>query len=387
MRKSPAYALAALLVLAASLFASAAARADVTLGVVMSMTGPVSSLGQPYMKGFAAAAAGTPMIAGQKVRVISIDDQSDPSAGARAARKLIEEEHVDVLVGSAGTPVSNAVYSVAAEAGVPMVYTANGAIAGERGAWEVSIPQPMPLVLSAVAQHMKAAGIRSVAFIGFNDAFSDTVLAGLKQNTDPLGIRIVTDERYARNDASVTPQILKMMARRPDAMFTGGSGAPGALPHLALAERGWQGPVYSSHAIINTEFLRLAARAADGVIAPAGPLVVADQLPPGNPLRDAAATFRRLYEQANGDTAINPFAGYAYDSFLVAFDALGRTLATGATPGTPAFRTALRDALVSTRNVVGVQAIYNFRPGERFGVDEQSRVLVTLQNGAWKLRQ
>ena len=227
---------------------------------------------------------------------------------------------MDVLVGSAGTPVSTAVYSVAAEAGVPMVYTANGAVPGERGAWEITIPQPMALVLSAVAQHMKAAGIRTVAFIGFNDAFSDTVLAGLKQNTDQLGIRIVADERYARNDTSVTPQILKMLAAHPDAMFTGGSAAPGALPHIVLAERGWRGPVYSSHAIINTEFLRLAATQAEGVIAPAGPIVVADQLPDSNPMKAAAATFRTLYRQANGDGAVNPFAGYAYDALLVTYD-------------------------------------------------------------------
>jgi branched-chain amino acid transport system substrate-binding protein len=381
MRKCFVAAVAALLILAAG----GAARADVTIGIIMSMTGPVSSIGQPYMKGFAAALAGTGEINGQKLRVVQIDDQSDPSVGARAARKLIEDEHVDVLVGSAGTPVSTAVYSVAAEAGVPMVYTANGAVPGERGAWEISIPQPMPLVLSAVAQHMKRAGIRTVAFIGFNDAFSDSVLAGLKQNTDPLGIRIVADERYARNDTSVTPQILKLLAAHPDAVFTGGSAAPGALPHIVLAERGWRGPVYSSHAIINSEFLRLAASQAEGVIAPAGPIVVAEQLADSNPMKAAAAQFRTLYRKANGDAALNPFAGYAYDAMLVTFDGIRRALATGAVPGTPGFRTSLRDALATTKDVVGVQAIYNFVPGERFGVDERARVLVTLRKGQWSL--
>jgi branched-chain amino acid transport system substrate-binding protein len=375
----------AVVAVATILLAAGAARADVTIGIIMSMTGPVSSIGLPYMRGFAAALAGTEEIAGRKLRVVQIDDQSDPSVGARAARKLIEDEHVDVLVGSAGTPVSTAVYSVAAEAGVPMVYTANGSVPGPRGAWEISIPQPMPLVLSAVARHMMAAGIRTVAFIGFNDAFSDTVLVGLKQNTDPLGIRIVADERYARNDTSVTPQILKMLAARPDAMFTGGSAAPGALPHIVLAERGWRGPVYSSHAIINSEFLRLAGARAEGVIAPAGPIVVAEQLPDSNPMKAAAAAFRSLYRKANGDAALNPFAGYAYDALLVTFDGIGRALATGATPGTAAFRTSLRDALATTQDVVGVQAIYNFRPGERFGADERARVLVTLRKGQWTL--
>jgi branched-chain amino acid transport system substrate-binding protein len=183
----------------------------------------------------------------------------------------------------------------------------------------------------------------------------------------------------------VTPQILKMMAAHPDAMFTGGSGAPGALPHIALAERGWRGPVYSSHAIINNEFLRLAATQADGVIAPAGPITVAEQLPDSNPIKAQVAAFRKLYEQANNDTVLNPFAGYAYDALLVAYDAIGRALKGGAQPGTEAFRAALRDALTTTSNVVGVQGIYNFRPGERFGVDERSRVLVRLHAGKWEL--
>ena len=361
------------------------ARADVTIGVVMSMTGPVSSIGLPYMKGFAAAEAGTPDIGGQKIHVIAIDDQSDPSAGARAARKLIEEDHADVIVGSAGTPVSNAVYSVAAKAKVPMVYTANGAIPGPAGAYEITIPQPMGLVLSAVAEHMQKAGVHTVAFIGFNDAFSNAVLAGLKQNTDKLGIRIVDDERYARNDTSVTPQVLKMIAAHPDAMFTGGSGAPGALPHIALAEHGWTGPVYSSHAIINDEFVRIAGKSAEGVIAPAGPIVVAAQLPDGNPIKAEVAKFDSLYHKANGAGAVNPFSGYAFDALQVTYNAIGEALKAGAKPGTEAFRAALLQALTTTKNVVGVQAIYNFHPGERFGVDTRSRVLVTLKDGKWKL--
>jgi branched-chain amino acid transport system substrate-binding protein len=281
--------------------------------------------------------------------------------------------------------VSDAVYSVAAEARVPMVYTGNGSIPGERGAWEISIPQPMALVLSAVAQHMQKAGIKTVAFIGFNDAFSDAVLAGLRQSTDKLGIRIVADERYARSDTSVTPQILKMISLHPDAMFTGGSAAPGALPHIALAERGWHGPVYSSHAIINNEFLRLAATQAEGVVAPAGPITVADQLPDSNPIKAAVATFRKLYQQANNDPVLNPFAGYAYDARLVTDDAIARTLAKGIKPGTAEFRLALRDALTTTHEVVGVQAVYNYKPGDRWGTDERSRVLVTLKGGQWKL--
>ncbi len=365
--------------------AGAPARADVTVGLVMSMTGPVSSIGLPYMKGFAAALAGTGEIAGQRLKVLQIDDRSDPSAAAQAGKKMVEDERVDVLVGSAGTPTSLALYSVAAEAKVPLIVTGNVAVEGERGVWEITIPQPSPLMIEAVAAHMQAHGIKTVGFLGFNDAWGDTVLDGLKANAAARGIRIIADERYSRTDTSVTPQTLKLMAAHPDAMMTGGSGAPAALPHLALAERGWRGPVYSSHAIINNDFLRVAGKSAEGVVAPTGPLVIAEQLPDANPIKAASAEFRRLYEKANNDTALNPFAGYAYDAYLVLFDALRRTLATGARPGTPEFRLALRDALASTREVAGTQAVYTFTPGNRWGADARARELVTLRDGKWQL--
>lgn len=361
------------------------ARADVTVGVVMSMTGPVSSIGLPYMRGIAAAEAGTSAVAGQNIRVLSVDDRSDPTASAQAGRKMIEDEHVDVLVGSAGTPASLALYSVAAEAHVPLIITGNTSVPGERGAWEITIPQPAPLMMKAVAEHMQAHGIHGVGFIGYNDGWGNSVYDGLKSTGEPRGIAIVANERYARNDTSVTPQVLKLVALHPDAMLTGGSGAPGALPHLALAERGWHGPVYGSHAIVNVDFLRVAGKSAEGVVAPTGPVVVAEQLPDSNPIKAAAARFRVLYQKANNDNTLDPFAAYSYDAFLVLHDAIGRALASGAQPGTPAFRAALHEALVTTRGVVGAHAVYNFTPGERYGTDDRSRVLVTLKNGRWEL--
>ena len=361
------------------------ARADVTVGIVMSMTGPVSSIGLPYMKGIAAAMAGTSEVAGQKLKLVQIDDRSDPTASAQAGKKMIEDEHVDVLVGSAGTPASLALYSVAAEAHVPLIITANTSVPGERGGWEVSIPQPAALMMKAVAEHMQAHGIHTVGYIGFNDGWGDSVYDGMQVTGQPRGIRIIANERYARNDTSVTPQALKLIGVHPDAMLTGGAGAPAALPHLALAERGWRGPVYSAHGIINVDFVRVAGKSAEGVIAPTGPVVVADQLPDSNPIKAATAEFRKLYEKANNDTTLNPFAAYAYDGFLVLFDATRRALATGAKPGTPEFRVAMRDALVTTKNVVGTHAVYNFTLGERYGTDDRSRVLVTLRNGKWEL--
>ena len=361
------------------------AHAQIKIGVIQSMSGPIASIGMPYVKGFNAFMLGGREIGGQKLELITIDDASDPAASARAARKLIEEDKVDLLVAASGAPPTLAVYGVAAEAKVPVIVSANVFLPGERGEWEITIPQPAPLMVAADVEHMKKAGIKTVAFIGFNDAWGDMVYDALMKTAEPAGIKVIANERYARADTSVTPQVLKILALRPDAVLTGGSGSPGALPHLALAERGYRGPVYSTHAVINNEFVRDGGASVNGVVAPTGPIVVAEQLPAGNPIRAVALDFRERFVKANPGATPDPFAAYGYDCMLVANNVLTRALAGPAKPGTPEFRAAVRAAMVTTKDVVGTHAVYNFTPGERYGTDERSRVMVQLQNGIWTL--
>jgi len=207
-----------------ALLAAGSANAQVKVGIVDSLSGPVASIGVPYDKGFKAWEAGPMDAGGQKLIITTIDDASDPAVAARAAKKLVEEDHVDVLLGSAGTPASNAVYSVAAEAKVPMIITGNSFIPGERGAWEITIPQPPPLMIAADLPMMQKAGVKTIAYIGYSDGWGDLVYDSLKQIVEPAGIKVIANERYARADTSVTPQILKIMALHADAAFTGGSG-------------------------------------------------------------------------------------------------------------------------------------------------------------------
>jgi branched-chain amino acid transport system substrate-binding protein len=370
-----------------ALLAATAAHAQVKVGVITSLSGPVSSIGIPSAKGYAAWLAGGDMVGDQKIQLIQIDDASDPSASARAAKKLIEEDHVDVILGAASTPASMADYSVAYEAKVPLIITANGLVPGEQGAWEITIPQPAELMVAADVEMMKKANVHTVAYIGFSDAWGDLVYNALMQAAGPAGIKVTMNERYARTDTSVTPQILKIIASHPDAVLTGGSGSLGALPHLALAERGYRGGIYSTHAIINSEFVRVGGAAVEGLVAPTGPVVVAEQLPDSNPIKAVALRFRELYQKANGAPSTDAFAAYTYDAMLVLADAIKRVAASPVKPGTPEYRLALRDALVTTHEVVGTHAVYNFKPGERFGVDDRSRVMVRLDHGAWKLVQ
>ena len=374
-------------VLTASVLALPAAAADITVGLVTSMTGPGASIGIPYAKGTAAGLAYKDDVNGIKLNLIQLDDASDPSTGTRDARKLIEQDKIDVLMGAGSTPTSLAITAVCHELKVPCITLAPADVPGEPGSWMVSIPQPPALMVSVVVDYMKAAGVKTVGYIGYSDGWGDLVYGGLEKSADPDGIKILTNERYARADTSVTAQALHIVSAAPDAVMTGGSGTPGALPFIALRERGYTKEIYGTPALINPDFVRVGGAAVEGVIASTGPVVVADQLPDSYPTKKIALEYQAAYQKANNEPARGAFGPYAFDGWLVLLDSAARALATGAKPGTPEFRTALRDAMVTARDVVGTHGIYNFKPGNSFGVDRRALVLVKLVDGKWKLLQ
>jgi branched-chain amino acid transport system substrate-binding protein len=180
----------------------------------------------------------------------------------------------------------------------------------------------------------------------------------------------------------VTGQVLKIVAARPDAVMTGGSGTPGALPYLALAERGFKGNVYGQHGLINPDFVRVAGPSANGSFMPTGPVIVAEQLPADYPTKKIALDFRNTFQKVNNAASTDAFSAYSFDGYMVFADAASRAKGE---PGTPEFRASLRDAIFSTKEVVGAHGVYNFKQGNLYGVDERARVIVKLDNGQWKL--
>ena len=368
-----------------ALSAAGAWAADLKVGFITSMSGPVSSLGIPYDKGMKAAVAYKSEVGGRKVQVIQLDDASDPSTAARNARKLIEEDKVDVIIGTAGAPGSLANAGVARETKTPLISIANADLPGDDGAWMVTLPQPAPLMMGAMVEKMKQSGVKTVAYIGYSDAWGDLVYDALTKSAPAAGIKVVSNERYARSDSSVAGQVLKIVALRPDAVITGASGTPGALPYLALQERGYKGKIYGMHSLINPDFIRVGGPSVEGLLAPTGPVVVAEQLPDANPMKKIAMDFRSAFQKANGAPPTDTFSAYSFDAWLIYLDAAQRALATKAEPGTPQFRVALRDAIVSTKELVGTHSVYNFKPTDRYGSDDRSRVVVRLDKGQWKL--
>jgi branched-chain amino acid transport system substrate-binding protein len=361
--------------------AAGAATAEVVVGVSVSMTGPGASLGVHVAK---AVALFPKTIGGEAVRYVILDDTSDPTVGARNARRFATEDKVDVIIGSSTVPVAMAQGGVANESRIPFMALCPIPIDPAKQAFLFAVPQPIPLMVSAVVEHMQATKVKTVGYVGFSDSWGDLNYKFLKSGGAAAGIEVTTDERYARNDTSVTGQMLKVTATNPDAIFVGAAGTPAALPQLAALERGYRKQIYHTHGVVNPDFIRLGGKSVEGVIAPTGPVVVAEQLPASDPLKASGMEYLKQYEGAYGAGSRNAFAAYAWDAGLILQAAL--PVALKSTPaGTPAFRQALRDAIESGKDVKGTHAIYNMSATDHYGVDKRARVLVRVDNGDWKL--
>jgi branched-chain amino acid transport system substrate-binding protein len=371
--------------LAATLASSTGALADYKVGFVTSLSGPAATIGVPYSRGIAAAKAYKGDIDGVPIDVIQLDDGSDPSAATRDARKLIEEDKVDILIGTATSTSSMAMAAVALELKTPFIAISpiKPPEPTEGGRWTLAVTQPPPLMIKAVTDRITRDGVKKLAYIGYSEAWGDFVYNGAKAAETPGGLEVITNERYARTDTTVTAQALKIVAARPEAVLDGGSGTQGALPLLALSERGFKGKRYGTPALVNADFIRVGGKAVEGILCSGGPVIVADQLPDGHYAKKISLAFREAHLKANGVPSTDSFAPYAFDAWLIFTDAAARAKAK-AEPGTPEFHLALRDALFSVKDLAGTQGLYNFTPASSYGVDDRSLVLMRLVDGKWK---
>ena len=372
------------LLIAALCATALSAWADVNVGVTISATGPAASLGIPEKNTISLMPK---TIGGQKINYIVLDDASDTTAAVNNTRKLIAENKVDVILGSTTTPASLAMIDVAAEAQTPMISVAASARIIEpmdaKKKWVFKTPQNDIMMSLAIAEHMAANGVKTVAFIGFSDAYGEGWSQEFAKAADLKKIKVVANERYARTDTSVTGQALKIMAAKPDAVLVAGSGTPAALPQKTLKERGYTGKMYQTHGVANADFLRVGGKDVEGTFLPAGPVLVADQLPASNPVKKSALAYVAAYEAAYGKGSVSTFGAHAWDAGLLMSSAVPVALKK-AQPGTPEFRAALRDALEQTKDVAGAHGVFTMSATDHLGLDQRARVMVKIENGAWK---
>ncbi len=358
------------------------AQADVNIGIVASATGPGAALGTDIERAVALMPA---QLGGEKVNYVFLDDATDPTVAVRNIRKLISENKVDAVIGPNAVPAAAAMAVVANENKTPMIVIAPylSPANADKAEWIFQSVQDAGLMIARIVQDMEERKVKTVGFIGFADSWGDTAYNQLKKYADKAGLEIVSNERYQRTDSSVTAQVLKIVAAKPDVVFIGSSGAPAALPQAQLRERGYKGPIYQSHGVTSKDFLRVGGKNVEGALIPVGPVLVADQLPDDILSKKVGVELNTAYENKYGAGSRSTFAGSTWDAWLLLQNAIPAALEK-ARPGTPEFRAALRDKLERTRDLVGVNGVYNMGPSDHIGLDERGRVLIEVKDGQWR---
>jgi branched-chain amino acid transport system substrate-binding protein len=358
---------------------AAAQTSEITIGISICTTGPAAALGIPERN----ALDFVPKeIAGVPLKLIVLDDGGDPTAATTNARRFVTESKADIIMGSSTTPPTIAVSNVANEAGIPHFGLSPFPITPERTKWSVVMPQPVPIMGKVLYQHMKAHNIKTVGYIGYSDSYGDLWFNDFRNQAVPMGMTLVDEERFARPDTSVAGQVLKLVAANPDAILIGASGTAAGLPQSALRERGYKGLIYQTHGAASMDFIRIAGPAAEGVIMAAGPVMSPETQPDSALTKKPGLALDTAYEAKYGPNSRSQFAGHSYDAFEVLKRIIPTALKT-AKPGTPEFREAIRQAFLSEREIAASQGVYNWTEKDRNGLDDRSRIILTVKDGKY----
>jgi branched-chain amino acid transport system substrate-binding protein len=365
-----------------AVLAMRAANADITIGVSLPLTGPASGLGIPCKNGISLWPA---TLAGEKLNVIVLDDASDPTNGAKNARRFTTEDKVDLIVGSAATPVAIAMADIAAESQTMQFALSPAVLPEGKDAWTFRLPQSTNVMAMPIVEHWKKTGVKTFGFIGYADAYGESWLKDLTSLATAAGIKAVAVERFGRNDTSVTGQVLKITSANPDAVLVVASGSGAAMPHKALVERGYpKGKIYQTHSAATMDLMRVGGKDVEGAFVSSGPALVGSLLPDNNPSKAISLQYIEQYDKAFGKGTANQFGAHSYDAFLLLQKIVPEALKK-AKPGTKEFRAALKDALETSGRVPVSQGVLAYTKTDLWGFTTDTGVLLTVKDGTWAL--
>ena len=369
------------LAIAALAFASTA-QADITIGVSVPLTGPTSALGIPCKNGITLWPTS---IGGEKLNVIILDDATDPTIGVKNARRFVTEDKVDLIVGSAATPIAIAMSDVAAEAQTVQLTLSPIVLPEGKGGWSFRLPQSTAVMAIPIIEHWKKTGVKTFGYLGFSDAYGESWLRDITAQATAAGIKSVAVERFARADTSVTGQALKLVSAKPDVILIGASGSGAAMPAKGLVERGFaKDKIYQTHGAATMDLIRVGGKDVEGSYVSSGPALVAPKLPDSNPSKALGSRYIKEYEKAFGPNTANQFGAHAFDAAIVLEKIIPIALKK-AKPGTPEFRAALKDALENSGRIPVSQGVLNYTATDHFGFTPDTGVLLKIVNGDWQV--
>jgi branched-chain amino acid transport system substrate-binding protein len=372
--------LLAILAMIAMLAAPAAAKDVVKIGAVFSATGPASFLGEPekntleMVQDMINEKGG---VLGKEIEFIIYDDETDVNKCVLAADKLIKKDRVQAVIGPTISGNTLAIMNKFPKAEIPLVScAASEKIVKPVNPWVFKTPQSDRHAVTKILEHARAAGHKKIAIITVSNGYGQSGRAVLQELVPEFGMELVADEIYGPKDTDMTPQLTKIKGRNPDAIVCWGTNPGPAVVCRNRVQLGITVPLYQSHGVASKKFIELAGRSSEGVMLPAGHIIVADQLADDHPQKDVLLEYIGAYEERYG-RGPSAFGGYAWDAAHLVFRAMEM--------GGSADPESIRDNLEMIDGYVGASGIFNFSPTDHNGLTKDAFVMVEIENGDWTI--
>ncbi len=352
----------------------------IKVGAVLSVTGPASFLGEPekntvlMMVDQVNAAGG---LLGKKLEAVILDDETDVNKAVLGAQRLIRMDKVVAVLGPTTSGNTLAIMQSVATAEVPMIsFSAAEKIVNPVNPWIFKNPQSDRHAVARILEHAKGRGYKKLAILTVSDGFGQAGREVLKELVPAGGFELVADEVYGPKDTDMTAQLTKIKSLSPDAVICWGTNPGPAVVAKNRVQLGMTTPLYMSHGVASKKFIELAGEAAEGLMLPAGKLIVAAQLPDSDPQKKVLMDYTKMYDE-KFHQPVSTFGGHGWDGVMLFAEAVKK--AGSAEPK------AVRDSLEKITDFVGVGGIFNFSPTDHNGLDASAFVMIEVAGGDWKI--
>lgn len=354
----------------------------IRIGAILSVTGPVGFIGDPQQKTLELHVKrlnDQGGVLGRKIELTVYDDQSDPNNANTFAKRLVDTDKVDVLLGGTVTPSAMAIVPNAERAGVPYVSTGGGlALVDPVKKWVFKTPHSDRMVAERILQDMQERGIKRIALLSETSGFGQSGRKEVTAAAARYGITVVGEESYGPKDTDITPQFtrLRNLQDVQSMLIFCGAGTSPAVAIKNYAQMGFKLPVYMPHAAVNQEFIKLGGAPTEGVRMPTTGFVVPDALKDNDPQKAPSLDFYRTYKEAYKVDA-SPFGGNVADALAIAVDAIKRANSTD--------KAKVRDAIETTKGLVGLNGTFTMTPANHNGLATDSLRIIEVRNGRFEL--
>ena len=369
---------AALGLAAALCAAGVAAQEPIRIGAFLSVTGPAAFLGDPEQKTLEMVverinAEGG--VLGRKLQLIAYDDAGDAEKARTFAKRLLEQDRVDVIVGGSTTGTTMAVVPLAEAAQTPFVSLAGAVVIVEPvKKWVFKTPHTDRMACEKIFVDLRTRKLSKVALISGGGGFDKSMRGECLKVAPKYGIEVIADETYGAADTDMTAQLTKIRSSGAQAVLNAGFGQGPAIVTRNYRQVGLTLPLYQSHGVASKEYVKLAGSAAEGVRLPAAALLVPDLLASSDPQKPVVSAYKRDYE-ARYKTDVSTFGGHAYDGLMLVVNAMKRAGSTD--------KARLRDALEATQGYVGTGGVVNMSASDHLGLDLSAFVMLEVRDGNW----